>query len=180
MFAAGPVVTAVDAFEGGVVDGLNAELDPDFDVLVEFGEKVEGLGGDAVGTGADTDGGEGELVEEVEVEGLLGFAEGGGEGLDVGHEFFGTVAAAGEIDGGVHLFFDGLGAESLDGGGAANVAEGAAAGAVGFAVGAAEVEVDGDAVEGGSVAFDHELFIGGEGEFHRSKVSRMPEWVPRI
>lgn len=63
LFAAGPVVSAVDTFEGGVVDGLNAEFDPDFDVAVEFGEKVDGLGGDAVGAGADADGGEGKLVE---------------------------------------------------------------------------------------------------------------------
>ena len=76
----------------------------------------------------------------------MGFAEGGGEGLNVGHKLFGTVAAASKVDGGVHLFFDGLGAERLNGGGTADVAEGATAGAVGFAVGAAEVEVDGNTV----------------------------------
>ena len=67
--AAGPVVSAVYAFKGSVVDGLYAEFDPDFDVSIEFDEKVEGLWGDAVGAGTDAYGCEGKLIEQMEVRG---------------------------------------------------------------------------------------------------------------
>ena len=62
-FAAGPVVSAMNAFEGGIVDGLYTEFHPNFDMAIEFDEEVEGLWGDAVGAGADANGCEGKLIK---------------------------------------------------------------------------------------------------------------------
>ena len=158
-FARGPVVASVDALEGAVVHGLHAEFDPGFDGLVEPSQKVAGPFVQAVGAGADAHGGKVEGIEQIEILGLLFRGEGGGEGLDVGHVFFCAVAVAGKADGFGHLLFDRLFFQGLDGTGTAFVAEGAAAGAVGRAVGAAEAEVDRHAEERLSIALAHVVLV---------------------
>lgn len=150
---------AVYAFQRPVMYRLYAQLHPDFNMFVELDEKIVGLRRQAIRAGSDTHRGKVERVQQFQIHWLLAFSKGGGEGLNIRHVFFSTIAIACKPDRLGHLLLHGRCTDRLYCGRAAHIAECTAARAIKFAVGAAEVKVDWNTEKRFAMALDQVVFI---------------------